>query len=173
MDWAIAAVVFPVIALGELPGKAMFASLVLSTKGSPRAVWGRGCRCVPGPRRHSDNDRRGTVPDFASASCGRCGGGDVLAGAALALREGVRECRLGGPPAPLMAHGRTITAALVGSVTTFLPCRPFTPVLSRRTGDITCFPAESAQPRSRQQGTQTPWTRSRSTSIRTGRRRTR
>jgi hypothetical protein len=32
MDWAIALTVFPIIAVGELPDKTMFASLVLSTK---------------------------------------------------------------------------------------------------------------------------------------------
>src|SRR5215469_7777530 len=31
--------VFPVIFLGELPDKTMFASLVLSTKGRPASVW--------------------------------------------------------------------------------------------------------------------------------------
>ena len=31
--------VFPVIFLGELPDKTMFASLVLSTKGRPLTVW--------------------------------------------------------------------------------------------------------------------------------------
>jgi putative Ca2+/H+ antiporter (TMEM165/GDT1 family) len=31
--------VFPVIFLGELPDKTMFASLVLATRGHPRAVW--------------------------------------------------------------------------------------------------------------------------------------
>jgi Ca2+/H+ antiporter, TMEM165/GDT1 family len=36
---AIVLAVFPVIFLGELPDKTMFASLVLSTKGRPLAVW--------------------------------------------------------------------------------------------------------------------------------------
>jgi len=31
--------VFPIIFLGELPDKTMFASLILATKGRPRAVW--------------------------------------------------------------------------------------------------------------------------------------
>ena len=39
MNFAIAAAVFPIIFLGELPDKTMFASLVLSTKGQPRSVW--------------------------------------------------------------------------------------------------------------------------------------
>jgi putative Ca2+/H+ antiporter (TMEM165/GDT1 family) len=36
---AIAAAVFPVIFLGELPDKTMFASLVMASRGRPRAVW--------------------------------------------------------------------------------------------------------------------------------------
>jgi putative Ca2+/H+ antiporter (TMEM165/GDT1 family) len=36
---SIALAVFPVIFLGELPDKTMFASLVLASRGHPRAVW--------------------------------------------------------------------------------------------------------------------------------------
>jgi putative Ca2+/H+ antiporter (TMEM165/GDT1 family) len=39
MEVAIAAAVFPVIFIGELPDKTMFASLVLSTRGRPWLVW--------------------------------------------------------------------------------------------------------------------------------------
>jgi Ca2+/H+ antiporter, TMEM165/GDT1 family len=39
MNFAIAATVFPIIFVGELPDKTMFASLVMSTKGRPRSVW--------------------------------------------------------------------------------------------------------------------------------------
>jgi putative Ca2+/H+ antiporter (TMEM165/GDT1 family) len=39
MNFAIAAAVFPIIFIGELPDKTMFASLVLATKGQPRSVW--------------------------------------------------------------------------------------------------------------------------------------
>ncbi len=39
MNVGTAIAVFPVIFLGELPDKTMFASLVLSTKGRPRLVW--------------------------------------------------------------------------------------------------------------------------------------
>ena len=39
MDPYVIAVCFPVIFLGELPDKTMFASLVMSTKGRPLAVW--------------------------------------------------------------------------------------------------------------------------------------
>lgn len=39
MHLSIVLAVFPVIFLGELPDKTMFASLVLATRGHPRAVW--------------------------------------------------------------------------------------------------------------------------------------
>jgi putative Ca2+/H+ antiporter (TMEM165/GDT1 family) len=39
MDLAIAATVFPLVFLGELPDKTMFASLVMASRGRPLAVW--------------------------------------------------------------------------------------------------------------------------------------
>lgn len=39
MDLAVIATVFPVIFLGELPDKTMFASLLLASRGRPLAVW--------------------------------------------------------------------------------------------------------------------------------------
>ena len=39
MNLAIVAAVFPIIFIGELPDKTMFASLVMSTRGRPFAVW--------------------------------------------------------------------------------------------------------------------------------------
>ena len=39
MHLAIIATVFPIIFIGELPDKTMFASLVMSTRGKPRSVW--------------------------------------------------------------------------------------------------------------------------------------
>ncbi len=39
MNPAVVLAVFPIVFLGELPDKTMFASLVLSTRGRPRAVW--------------------------------------------------------------------------------------------------------------------------------------
>ncbi len=39
MHLSIILSVFPIIFLGELPDKTMFASLILATKGRPRAVW--------------------------------------------------------------------------------------------------------------------------------------
>ena len=39
MNFAVVVAVFPIIFLGELPDKTMFASLVLSTRGKPFSVW--------------------------------------------------------------------------------------------------------------------------------------
>jgi putative Ca2+/H+ antiporter (TMEM165/GDT1 family) len=39
VNLALAAAVFPVIFLGELPDETMFASLVMATRGRPFAVW--------------------------------------------------------------------------------------------------------------------------------------
>jgi putative Ca2+/H+ antiporter (TMEM165/GDT1 family) len=39
VDPLIALAVFPIIFIGELPDKTMFASLVMATRGSPRQVW--------------------------------------------------------------------------------------------------------------------------------------
>lgn len=47
MDPLIALAVFPIIFLGELPDKTMFASLVMATRGRPRQVWlGAACAFV-------------------------------------------------------------------------------------------------------------------------------
>ena len=39
MDFAVLAAVFPIIFIGELPDKSMFASLVMAARGRPFAVW--------------------------------------------------------------------------------------------------------------------------------------
>jgi len=39
VDFAVVIAVFPIIFLGELPDKTMFASLVMSTRGRPFVVW--------------------------------------------------------------------------------------------------------------------------------------
>jgi putative Ca2+/H+ antiporter (TMEM165/GDT1 family) len=39
VNFAIVAAVFPIIFIGELPDKTMFASLVMATRGRPLAVW--------------------------------------------------------------------------------------------------------------------------------------
>ena len=45
MQFAIVAAVYPIIFLGELPDKTMFASLVMSTRGRPLAVWLGAAEC--------------------------------------------------------------------------------------------------------------------------------
>jgi putative Ca2+/H+ antiporter (TMEM165/GDT1 family) len=91
MRLAIAAAVYPVIFVGELPDKTMFASLVMASRGRPRMVWvgaagaflvhvaiattiGAGLFALL-PRR---------VVDFVVA-------GLFVAGAAYALREGFKD----------------------------------------------------------------------------------
>jgi putative Ca2+/H+ antiporter (TMEM165/GDT1 family) len=39
MDLSVVAAVFPVIFIGELPDKTMFATVVMAARGHPRAVW--------------------------------------------------------------------------------------------------------------------------------------
>jgi len=39
LNFAIVVAVFPIIFLGELPDKTMFASLVMATRGRPLFVW--------------------------------------------------------------------------------------------------------------------------------------
>jgi putative Ca2+/H+ antiporter (TMEM165/GDT1 family) len=39
MDVSVVAAVFPVIFIGELPDKTMFATVVMASRGHPRAVW--------------------------------------------------------------------------------------------------------------------------------------
>lgn len=91
MNFAIAAVVFPIIFIGELPDKTMFASLVMSTRGRPMAVWlgAAAAFCVHvaiattiGVALFHVLPRRG-VDAFVAAL--------FLLGAGLALREGLHE----------------------------------------------------------------------------------
>lgn len=93
MNLAIAATVFPIIFIGELPDKTMFASLVMSTRGRPLSVWIGAAAAF-------------TVHVVIATTIGvalfhilphRVVEGVVaflfLAGAFLALREGLRESR--------------------------------------------------------------------------------
>jgi Ca2+/H+ antiporter, TMEM165/GDT1 family len=114
MDWAIAATVFPIIALGELPDKTMFASLVLSTKASPRAVWlGAAAAFVVhvviavtiGVALFRILPTRALDAVVALM---------FIAGAVLAFREGVHDRRsTDDEPRPVMPHGRAVTTAFV------------------------------------------------------------
>jgi Ca2+/H+ antiporter, TMEM165/GDT1 family len=114
MDWAIAAAVFPVIALGELPDKTMFASLVLSTKGPPRAVWlGAAAAFVI----HVVIATTIGVALFRILPARLLDGVVALmflVGAALALREGFHERRQPAlTPAAVARVGRTVTTAFI------------------------------------------------------------
>jgi putative Ca2+/H+ antiporter (TMEM165/GDT1 family) len=114
MDWAIALTVFPIIAVGELPDKTMFASLVLSTKASPRAVWvGPAAAFVV----HVVIAVTIGVALFRLLPARALDGvvaAMFIAGAVLAFREGVHERRNADEePKPVMPHGRAITTAFV------------------------------------------------------------
>jgi putative Ca2+/H+ antiporter (TMEM165/GDT1 family) len=91
MNFAIAAAVFPIIFIGELPDKTMFASLVMSTRGKPFAVWFGAAAAF-------------TIHVVIATTVGvalfhvvphraleAIVAGLFLAGAGLALREGLRE----------------------------------------------------------------------------------
>jgi Ca2+/H+ antiporter, TMEM165/GDT1 family len=91
MNLAIAVTVFPIIFIGELPDKTMFASLVMSTRGKPGAVWlGAAAAFVVhvaiavtvGVALFHILPHRVVLAVVAAM---------FLAGAALAVREGLRE----------------------------------------------------------------------------------
>src|SRR5580692_2298709 len=91
MNLAIAATVFPTIFLGELPDKTMFASLVMSTRGRPVAVWlgAAAAFCV-----HVAIATTIGVALFhvlPKRAVDSVVAGLFLVGAALALREGLHE----------------------------------------------------------------------------------
>jgi|HubBroStandDraft_5_1064220.scaffolds.fasta_scaffold357656_1 putative Ca2+/H+ antiporter (TMEM165/GDT1 family) len=91
MNFVVAVTVFPIIFIGELPDKTMFASLVMSTRGRPFRVWLGSASAFAvhvviattiGVTLFHVLPRR--VVDGVVA-------GLFLAGAGLALREGLRE----------------------------------------------------------------------------------
>jgi putative Ca2+/H+ antiporter (TMEM165/GDT1 family) len=114
LNLAIALAVFPVIFIGELPDKTMFASLVLSTRGQPFRVWlGAALAFVVhvaiavsiGVAIFRFLPHR-VVEGFVSLI--------FLAGAALAVREARRERRGGEQEAAGIARpGRTVVTAFV------------------------------------------------------------
>jgi Ca2+/H+ antiporter, TMEM165/GDT1 family len=111
---AVAAAVFPIIFLGELPDKTMFASLVLSTRGRPAMVWlgAAGAFAVHvviattiGVALFHLLPRRALEALVAVM---------FLAGAVLALREAVRERREEAlVEREVASHRRTATTAFV------------------------------------------------------------
>lgn len=91
MSIAIAAAVFPIIFIGELPDKTMFASLVMSTRGKPLAVWSGAALAFA---IHVAIATTVGVALFHVVPHRVLEGivaGLFLAGAGLALREGLRE----------------------------------------------------------------------------------
>lgn len=117
MNLAVVVAVFPVIALGELPDKTMFASLVMSTRGRPRAIWlGAACAftvhvviaVTVGVALFHLLPRR-TVDSVVA--------GLFLAGAVLAVREATRERQVDQRRAELgdrsVGHRRSFATAFV------------------------------------------------------------
>jgi Ca2+/H+ antiporter, TMEM165/GDT1 family len=119
MNLAIAAAVFPIIFIGELPDKTMFASLVMSTRGKPLAVWAGAAIAF-------------TVHVVIATTIGVAlfhvvphralegiVAGMFLVGAGLALREGLRERKYEQREerlvqAEVKVHGRrTLTTAFI------------------------------------------------------------
>lgn len=112
MNAYIAAITFPVIFVGELPDKTMFASLIMATKGRPRQVWlgAAGAFLV-----HVVIAVTVGVALFAvlpKQAVDAVVAGLFLAGAAYAWREGVKdETNLARREAS--QHGVVVTAFLV------------------------------------------------------------
>lgn len=115
MNLAVAGAVFAVIFVGELPDKTMFASLVMSTKGRPFAVWlGSAAAFV---LHVVIATTVGTVVFhlLAPRAVDAVVAVIFLAGAGLAVAEAVRERGRkedpGPPPVPPSRPGRTAVTA--------------------------------------------------------------
>ena len=115
MNPGVVGAVFAVIFLGELPDKTMFASLVMSTRGSPGAVWlGSAAAFLI---HVAIATTAGTVVFHLLSP--RALGGVVavifLAGAGIAANEALREHRHRDqpepPPVPPLRPGRTVATA--------------------------------------------------------------
>jgi putative Ca2+/H+ antiporter (TMEM165/GDT1 family) len=112
VDLYIALVCFPIIFLGELPDKTMFASLVMATKGRPRDVWmGAAAAFVV----HVAIATTVGVALFALLSRRAIDGAVAalfLFGAAYAWREGVKD-QAGLARRESSRHGVILTAFIV------------------------------------------------------------
>src|ERR1700683_363428 len=91
MNFAIAAAVFPIIFIGELPDKTMFASLVMSTRGRPFAVWGGAAAAFAVHVAIATTIGVALFHVVPHRALEGIVAGMFLAGAGLALREGLRE----------------------------------------------------------------------------------
>ena len=91
MNFAIAAAVFPIIFIGELPDKTMFASLVLSTRGKPFAVWSGAALAFAIHVAIATTVGVALFHVVPHRALEAIVAGLFLGGAGLALREGIRE----------------------------------------------------------------------------------
>ncbi len=111
MNLAIVAAVFPVIFLGELPDKTMFASLVLASKGKPAAVWA-GASAGFAVHVAIAVAIGGAISLVPHRLVDLLAGLLFLVGAAISLREsGTEEEEEGERAAAGAGHGRTMATA--------------------------------------------------------------
>jgi len=90
---AVVAAVFPIIFLGELPDKTMFASLVLSTRGRPAVVWLGAAAAFSVHVVIATTIGVALFHLLPQRALDALVAGMFLAGAALALREAAKERR--------------------------------------------------------------------------------
>jgi Ca2+/H+ antiporter, TMEM165/GDT1 family len=90
---AVVVAVFPIIFLGELPDKTMFASLVLSTRGRPAVVWLGAAAAFSVHVVIATTIGVALFHLLPQRALDALVAGMFLAGAALALREAARERR--------------------------------------------------------------------------------
>ena len=111
MHLAVIAAVFPVIFIGELPDKTMFASLVLATRGRPLAVWTGAAAAFVVHAAIATTVGVGLFHLLPHRAVDGIVGGLFLFGAGYALVESRRaeEVAL----LTSASHGRTVTTAFV------------------------------------------------------------
>ena len=90
---AVVVAVFPIIFLGELPDKTMFASLVLSTRGRPAVVWLGAAAAFSVHVVIATTIGVALFHLLPQRALDALVAGMFLAGAALALREAAKERR--------------------------------------------------------------------------------
>jgi Ca2+/H+ antiporter, TMEM165/GDT1 family len=119
MNLAIAAAVFPIIFIGELPDKTMFASLVMSTRGKPFAVWAGASLAFAVHVAIATTVGVALFHVVPHRVLEGIVAGLFLGGAGLALREGLRERQHEDREEQIVetevrAHGRrTLTTAFI------------------------------------------------------------
>ena len=141
MNLAIAAAVFPIIFIGELPDKTMFASLVMSTRGKPLAVWAGAASVFAIHVVIATTIGVALFHVVPHRALEGIVAGMFLVGAGLALREGLRERQYEEREESLVQsevkiHGRrTFTTAFIviflaewGDLTQILTAEPCSPL---------------------------------------------